>query len=178
MGIPRAASATCSSAAICPNRSTGITAFVFEVIAALDLRRVDVERHRIDVDEHRLGAGVVDRARRREEGERGRDHFVPAPDIEGPEGQQERVGPVGASDRVFDMRQRGHRSLEARHGLAEDEGLRVDDAQERTDHVILDGGVLRAKIEQWDRHRVCSAAECQILDRRGNGISRPAFADS
>ena len=121
-----------------------------------DLCRIDVECRRIDVDEHRRRPGIVDRARGREEGERRCDYFVAAADIEGPQGQQQCVGTAGTTNGELGVRQPGDRAFEATDLLAENKGLRVDDIHHRPHDFILDRGVLGAKVEKGDGHRLLS----------------------
>jgi hypothetical protein len=52
-GIPRAAAAISSTGAIWPNRSTGITAFVFGPTAAATAAGAMLNVAGLDVDEHR-----------------------------------------------------------------------------------------------------------------------------
>ena len=66
--------------------------------------------------------------------------------------EQDRVGAVRAADGVPRVRQLGDRRFELRHGVAEDEGLRVDDLHHRGDDVVADGGVLGLEIEKRNGH--------------------------
>jgi hypothetical protein len=50
------------------------------------------------------------------------------------------------------MRELGALALELGHRFAEDEELRVDERFERRKNIIADCGVLRAQIQQRNRH--------------------------
>ena len=106
----------------------------------------DVERVRIDVDEHRRRADVVNRSGGREERERRRDDFVAAPAVQRAHRQQQRVGSVGAADRVLRVRKLGHRALQLLDRGPEDEQLRVDDIHHRRNDFIANRRVLRAEV--------------------------------
>ena len=61
-------------------------------------RGAEVEGIRVDIREHRPRADVVDRPRRREEGEGTRNHLVVPLDVERPQCEENRVGATGAAD--------------------------------------------------------------------------------
>ena len=63
------------------------------------LGKVDVPGHGVDIREHGPGPKAHDRPRRGEEAVWGRDDLVPRPDIQGHQGQDQRVRPRGAADR-------------------------------------------------------------------------------
>ena len=114
--------------------------------------------------------------------------------------------PFAQPTAILRVRQLGDRRLQLLHGGAEDEQLRVDDLHHRGNDFIADRGVLRAQIEQGDRHcrdrksviahGVRAAGHSRLprapakligsgysvnLARRfssGSGTSRPVFADS
>src|SRR2546425_2314388 len=113
---------------------------------------IDVECVGLNVHEHRRGAGIVNRAGRREEAERRRDDFVAWLQIQRLEGQQQRIGAARAADAVPGVGQPGDCRLEVRHGRPHDELLRLDDLHHRGEHVILDRVVLRDQVQHWDVH--------------------------
>ena len=84
------------------------------VIAASMAPGRDVEGGGVDIHEDRRAAGVMDGARRGEEGEGGGDDLVAGLEIQGHERQQQRVGTAGAGDPVLGVGQPRDCGLELR----------------------------------------------------------------
>ena len=93
------AKATVSTA--CPNKWTGMMAFVAGVTSEATCCGIDIEGLRIDVGKDRPCAQPRDRAGRGEEREAGQDHLVAGGDVQGHQGQQQGVAARGAADGVF-----------------------------------------------------------------------------
>ena len=106
-------------------------AFVRGVTFALDVRRVEVERHRVDVGEDRRGSDPRDRLGRREEGEGGADHLVAAPDPERVQDDHERVRSVRDADRLRDVEVLSRLPLERGDVRPEHELPVLEDLRER-----------------------------------------------
>ena len=94
---------------------------------------VDVVGVGIDVDEHRLGLGQRHDFGRRGEGEARHEHRIARADAGGIERQQQRVGAVGAGDRVLDADIGGELALELGDLRPENVVAAFDDA--------IDGGL-------------------------------------
>jgi hypothetical protein len=114
----------------------------------IELRGIERERLRIDVDEDRFGAGVADGRHRRHEGEGHGDDFVARADASGEQRQVQ-----GARARVDGDAMRGadiggEFRFECRDLVAEDELAAVEHPVDRLVNFVLDGLVLRAKIEE------------------------------
>ena len=86
-----------------------------------DLARIDIQCPRIDVDEDRLGADQADRLGRGEKREGSCNHLVAWADAEGPQPDDERVGPRIASDGLLDRQELGHLLFEGPDLRSEDE---------------------------------------------------------
>ena len=93
--------------------------------------RVEAQGHRVDVGEHRRRAAACDRLSGRVERERGADDLVARADLERVEHEHERVGAVGAADRVLHAELLGGLALERLDLGAEDEATALERARER-----------------------------------------------
>jgi len=91
-----------------------------------------------------VGAGLVGR---REERVRCGEDFVPRPDIQREQRQDESVRSVGTPHRIFALAVRGDLLLEFLDVLAEDEFLRVHDPDDFLQNLIADLLMLRLQIE-------------------------------
>ena len=120
---------------------------------ALDLCRVEIQRRRVDVGEDRRRAAPGDRLGRRIERERRADHLVAGADVHAVHHEHERVGAVGAADRLLDAELGRGLALEGLDLGAEDELPGVERARERVLQLRDQGRVLRLDIDVGDRHQ-------------------------
>ena len=91
-------------------------------------------------------------ASRREKSEGGGQYLVAATNVQRAKRQQDRVGPVRATDGVRRMRELGNFALEPLDRLAENKCLILDDLHHRVHHGIADRRVLGFQIKKWNRH--------------------------
>ena len=105
---------------------------------ALGLGQVDVPGRGVDIRKHGPGPKAHDGPRRGEEAVWGRDDLVPRPDIQGHQGQDQRVRPRGATDRrALGKLQVALDMLLERADLApQDEGLSLEHALESPPHLV------------------------------------------
>jgi hypothetical protein len=108
---------------------------------------VDVERRLLDIGKDRDGPDARHGAGRREERVRCGEDFVPRPDIQREQRQDESVRSVGTPHRIFALAVRGDLLLEFLDVLAEDEFLRVHDPDDFLQNLIADLLMLRLQIE-------------------------------
>ena len=120
---------------------------------ALDLRRIEVQRRRVDVGENRCRAAPGDRLGGRVERERRADHLVAGADVHPVEHEDDRVGAVGAADRLLDAELGRSLALEGLDLGAEDELPGVERARERVLQLRDQRRVLRLDIDVGDRHQ-------------------------
>ena len=118
----------------------------------LHRRRVEIETDGIDVHEHRGPAGIMDGARGGEEGERRGDHLVRRGQPQGPEREQQRIGPAGAANAMSRPAQLRHCRLQPIHLFTQNELLPVDHPRQSREHLVSDGLVLGNEIEKRDVH--------------------------
>ena len=83
--------------------------------------------------------------------ERG-DDLVARLQVEGPEREQEGIGPAGAADAVPGSREPRDLALQLRHFRSHDEPLPLDHAHDGGEHGVLDALVLGHEVEQRDVH--------------------------
>lgn len=95
-------------------------AFVRGVTASAN-SRIDIQCPRIDVDKDRLRTDEADRLGRGEKCERSCNHLVAGADAEGPQADDECVGPRIARDGMLDRQELGHFCFEGTYLRSEDE---------------------------------------------------------
>ena len=123
--------------------------------AALDVGRVEVERLRVDVGEDRRRADARDGLGRGVEREGGADDLVPGPDLERPEHEHDRVGPVRDTDRPGHAEVRGGLFLEGADVRAEDELAPVENVRKPLLQLGKKRSVLRRRLKERNpRHAV------------------------
>jgi hypothetical protein len=98
----------------------------------------------------------VDGARRREEGERGRDDFIAAADVQSAQGQQQCVRAARTADGVLGVGKLGDLLLQTLDGGAKDEQLGFDDLHHLRHDLVADRGMLGTQVKQWYRHQLKS----------------------
>src|SRR5690606_19484699 len=92
----------------------------------LYLADIDIEGFGIYIHEDRAAAGIVDRARRREEGEGCGDHLITRLQVQRLEGEQDRIGTRRDAYSMLHSQELGDGGLELLYGLAENERLLLD----------------------------------------------------
>ncbi len=107
---------------------------------------------RVDVAEDRRGAHARDRLGGRIEGEGRADDLVAGADAESVEHENERVGPVGHSDRVADAEVGGRLRFEGLHLGPQNEASRFEDGAEALLELAHERRVLRLDVDVRDRH--------------------------
>ena len=103
---------------------------------------MDREGVRFDVREHGRRAHQRDRFGRRREGERGHNHLVTRPDVDGAQRQHQRVRPVGAADHLRAPQGGGNLLLQRLDLGAEDEATTLEHRGDRQHNLAAQGGVL------------------------------------
>ncbi len=93
----------------------------------------------IHIGEHHLGAHIAGAVGRRQEGDRGGDHHLARPDVEGQHGQVQGRRAVGAGHRVARAHRLGEGGLEGGHRGPGGEEIPTQGLGHRGDVVLLDG---------------------------------------
>ena len=112
----------------------------------LDPRDIDIERRRIDIHEDRPGAGIDDGGRGGYEGEWRRDYFVPGADTGGEQCQMQRAGARIHADRFGGAAIPGELLFECRNLRPEDELGVLQNANDRSVQLALDGLILGLEV--------------------------------
>ena len=81
----------------------------------LDLKRIDVVGDGVDVGEDGSGAGAANGAGGGKEGERRQDDLIARADVQGVQGQQQRIGAGTAADAVAGAAVLGHFFFQGGH---------------------------------------------------------------
>ena len=124
---------------------------------ALDVGRIDVERHRVDVREDGGRAAPRDCLRSGVEREGRADHLVAGSDLHRVEDEHERVGAVRDADRLRDAEVGGGLILERLEVRALDQpGRIVENGTEARLELGDQGLVLRANVNERNRLHVAS----------------------
>ena len=134
---------------------------------ALDVLRIEVQRHRVDVGEDGRRLASRDRLGGRVEGEGRADHLVAATDAERVEDEHDRVGAVGDADRLGDAEVLGRLRLEGRDVRPEDELAALEHVGEGLLQLRDQRRVLRLDVDERDLHGRMSLA------RLGCGLFAP-----
>ena len=140
------AKATVSTA--CPNKCTGMMAFVAGVTSDGNVLGIDIEGLRIDVGKDRPGAEPRDRAGRGEERETRQDHLVAGGDVQGHQGQQQGVAARRAADGVFGLAIGGHLLFELRDFRAEHESAAIANPAECGEDFRFQARVLASQVQE------------------------------